>query len=184
MRTGSPMSRTKVSPASAMLAASMTRPTASSTVMKKRVTSGWVTVTASPFSICSDSTVRNEPRLPRTLPKRTEANRVEPPARDWTIISAIRLVAPRMETGSAALSVQIRFIVGEQVQGSGAEAFDLPAQLAADRASCTCYQDTLAGNDRLRRDPDDSQLLAPKQARDAKMSQLADQGVTLQRGHE
>ena len=74
MRTGSPMSSTNISPALAMLAASMTSPTASSTVMKKRVTSGWVTVTGSPFSICSDSTDRNEPRLPSTLPKRTEAS--------------------------------------------------------------------------------------------------------------
>ena len=76
--------------------------------MKNRMTSGCVTVISSPFSICSDSTVRNEPRLPRTLPNRTEAKRVVPPARDCTISSASRLVAPRIETGSAALSVEMR----------------------------------------------------------------------------
>ena len=108
MRTGSPMSSTKVSPSSAMLADSMTNPTASSTVMKNRVTSGCVTVTASPFSICSDSTDRNEPRLPRTLPKRTDANLVNPPACACTIISATRFDAPRIDIGSAALSVEIR----------------------------------------------------------------------------
>ncbi len=80
IRTGSPMSRTNVSAYSAIAAVSSTSPTASSTVMKNRVTSGWVTVTGWSRAIWSASTDRNEPRLPSTLPKRTEASVTGPPA--------------------------------------------------------------------------------------------------------
>ena len=54
-----------------MTAACRTSCTASSTVMKYRVTSGWVTVTGPPVSTCADSAVSTEPRLPSTLPNRT-----------------------------------------------------------------------------------------------------------------
>ena len=102
------MSSTNVSAYSAMAAASSTRPTASSTVMKNRETSGWVTVTGSARAIWSASTDRNDPRLPRTLPKRTEASVTGPPAARWTTSSASRLLAPSTEVGSAALSVEMR----------------------------------------------------------------------------
>ncbi len=112
MRTGSPMSSTNTSPPRAIRPASSTRPTASSMVMKKRVTSGWVTVTGPPLRNCSASTDSSEPREPRTLPNRTAEKTPVPRLRAsralaWTISSARRLLAPRTEVGSAALSVEI-----------------------------------------------------------------------------
>ena len=101
------MSRTNVSAYSAMAAVSSTSPTASSTVMKNRVTSGWVTVTGSSRAIWSASTDRNDPRLPSTLPKRTEASATGPPASRCTTSSASLLLAPSTEAGSAALSVEM-----------------------------------------------------------------------------
>jgi hypothetical protein len=41
-------------------------------VMKKRVISGWVTVSGSPFSSCSWKIGTTLPVDPSTLPKRTE----------------------------------------------------------------------------------------------------------------
>ena len=44
--------------------------------MKKRVMSGWVTVTGPPRSICDLKIGTTEPDEPRTLPKRTAEKRV------------------------------------------------------------------------------------------------------------
>jgi hypothetical protein len=65
------MSSTRTSPSVPMAPAWTTSCTASSTVMKKRVTSGWVTVTGPPASIWLWKATSTEPRLPNTLPKRT-----------------------------------------------------------------------------------------------------------------
>ncbi len=48
-----------------------TSSTASGMVMKKRVTSGWVTVTGPPSMICFWNSGTTEPLEPSTLPKRT-----------------------------------------------------------------------------------------------------------------
>ena len=77
-------------------------------VMKNRVTSGWVTVTGDPLASCSRTTWSSEPRLPSTLPNRTEHMVVVgEPACAPTTISASRLVAPSTEVGLAALSVEM-----------------------------------------------------------------------------
>ena len=55
-----------------MAPAWMTSCTASSTVMKNRVTSSSVTVTGPPRSTWAWKVVSTEPRLPSTLPKRTD----------------------------------------------------------------------------------------------------------------
>ena len=110
MRTGSPMSSTKMSPPSAMPVASITSCTASGIVMKKRVMSGCVTVTGPPRSICCWKMGSTEPELPSTLPKRTAANRVAErgavrlarPARPGALEPPITVL------GSTALSVEIR----------------------------------------------------------------------------
>jgi|GEM_PF-4294752 len=52
-------------------AAWMTSCTASSIVMKYRLTSGWVTVIGPPAFICARKVVKTDPRLPSTLPNRT-----------------------------------------------------------------------------------------------------------------
>src|SRR3954470_9764617 len=88
-----------------MAAASSTRQAASGMVMKNLVTAGSVTVTGRPDRTWKSSDGRNEPRLPRTLPNRTDARRVPRPAWAATTISATRLVAPRTLVGRAALSV-------------------------------------------------------------------------------
>ena len=78
--------------------------------------SGWVTVTGPPASICALNFGTTEPLEASTLPKRTEMRRMPglpSPRRAarlssaWQYISASRLVAPSMETGSIALSVEI-----------------------------------------------------------------------------
>ncbi len=46
--------------------------TASSIVMKYRVTSGWVTVTGPPEAIWLRKAVMTEPRLPSTFPNLTD----------------------------------------------------------------------------------------------------------------
>ena len=75
--------------------------------------SGCVTVTGPPRAICALNFGTTEPTDPSTLPKRTAISRVEPPrpmnsaSSAWQYISAKRLVAPSIETGSMALSVEI-----------------------------------------------------------------------------
>ena len=49
--------------------------------MKKRMMSGWVTVTGPPFAICSLKIGITLPLEPRTLPKRVVTNWVTP----WTL---------------------------------------------------------------------------------------------------
>ncbi len=66
------MSRTSTSPASPSAPAWIVSATASSTVMKKRVTSGSVTVIGPPFSTWCWNVPSTDPFDPRTLPKRTE----------------------------------------------------------------------------------------------------------------
>ena len=70
--TGSPMSSTSASPGAPIAAAWMTSWQASSIVMKKRVTSGWVTVSGPPSAIWRANDASTDPRLPSTLPNRTE----------------------------------------------------------------------------------------------------------------
>ena len=60
--------RTKISPPSACCIAWSTRPTDWSSVMRKRVISGTVSVSGSSFSICRLNSGMTEPRLPITLP--------------------------------------------------------------------------------------------------------------------
>ncbi len=101
------MSRTSAWPPSPIAPACSTSCTASSTVMKNRVTSGCVTVKGPPSSICFWNALSTEPRLPSTLPNRTEMYR--PRARPSTPAvnpSATRFEYPRMLHGSAALSVE------------------------------------------------------------------------------
>ena len=76
--------------------------------MKYRVISGWVTVTGPPLAICCLNRGTTEPQLPNTLPKRTATNSVLLSLlAAWTIISAMRLVAPMTLVGLMALSVEI-----------------------------------------------------------------------------
>src|SRR4029078_3705816 len=86
-------------------------------VMKYRTMSGWVMVTGPPDSICALNFGTTEPLDARTLPNRTDMNRVilrsglvelaNSASRALQYIAAKRLVAPRTETGSIALSVEI-----------------------------------------------------------------------------
>ncbi len=77
--------------------------------MKKRRTSGWVTVTGPPLRICSRNSGTTLPLLPRTFPKRTVANVVSLRAAcARTTSSATRFDAPIMLIGLTALSVEIR----------------------------------------------------------------------------
>ena len=76
--------------------------------MKKRVTSGSVTVTGPPTRICSVNSGSMEPRLPITLPNLTETNlRPVWPAIQAASFSATRLEWPSAVVGLAALSVEI-----------------------------------------------------------------------------
>ena len=72
IRTGWPISSTSASPSRPIAAAWMTSCTASLMVMKYRVTSGSVTVIGPPAAICAANAISTEPRLPSTLPNRTE----------------------------------------------------------------------------------------------------------------
>ena len=70
------MSNTHIWLPSLIVAASITRRQASGMVMKKRLMSGWVTVTGPPFAICSLKRGITLPLLPSTLPKRVVTKRV------------------------------------------------------------------------------------------------------------
>ena len=77
--------------------------------MKKRVTSGWVTVTGPPRAICSVKMGTTLPLEASTFPKRTEMNWVAEfcsALMDWTMRAATRLVSPMTLVGSTALSVE------------------------------------------------------------------------------
>src|SRR6516164_8238399 len=78
--------------------------------------SGWVTVTGPPASIWALNFGTTEPLDASTLPNRTAMSRIggrpagwalRSASSAWQYISANRLVAPRIETGSIALSVEI-----------------------------------------------------------------------------
>ena len=80
---------------------------ASGMVMKKRVISGWVTVSGPPLSSCSWKIGTTLPVEPRTLPNRTDTYGRPVAARGvGTSISAMRLVAPMTLDGRTALSVE------------------------------------------------------------------------------
>ena len=68
---------------------------------------GWVIVTGKPLAICHIKVSTNDPRLPNTLPNRTEATRVPCPACRLTITSANRFDIPNTDVGLAALSVEM-----------------------------------------------------------------------------
>ncbi len=77
--------------------------------MKKRVMSGWVMVSGSPFSSCSWKIGTTLPVEPRTFPKRTDTyGRPVRRAVSATSISAIRLLAPITLDGRTALSVETK----------------------------------------------------------------------------
>jgi len=66
--TGSPISRTNISPPFAIAPACSTSCTASGIVIKNLVISGWVTVTGPPLSICFLNSGTTLPLLPSTFP--------------------------------------------------------------------------------------------------------------------
>src|ERR1700730_14128392 len=79
--------------------------------------SGWVRVTGPPRSIWALNFGTTEPFEASTLPNRTAISRIgeraalararRSPSTAWQYISARRLVAPSIEIGSIALSVEI-----------------------------------------------------------------------------
>ena len=106
---GWPISRRKISASLSRVVARRMSSTASGMVMKKRVTSGWVTVTGPPRAICSLKIGTTLPLEASTLPKRTERKRPVACASvftDCTIRSATRLVSPITLVGCTALSVE------------------------------------------------------------------------------
>ena len=92
--TGWPMSRRKVSPPWPISAADSTRCTASVRAMKKRFTSGWVTVTGPPSSTCLRNRGTTLPLELITLPKRTAMNLQALPLTLKMTFSAANLVSP------------------------------------------------------------------------------------------
>ena len=97
--------------------------------------SGWVTVTGPPRAICALNFGTTEPTEPRTLPKRTAMSRVAPSrpmnsaSSACTYISARRFVAPRIETGSIALSVEIITIAAAPASIAASATFTEPNTL-------------------------------------------------------
>ena len=78
IRTGLPISNTKISPPLPIVPASRTSLQASGISMKKRMISLCVTVTGPPRLICSLNNGITEPFDPSTLPKRVVTNCVRP----------------------------------------------------------------------------------------------------------
>ena len=78
MRTGLPMSKTKIYPPLPIVPASNTSLQASGMSMKKRMMSGWVTVIGPPIAICFLKIGITEPLLPKTLPNLVVTNWVTP----------------------------------------------------------------------------------------------------------
>ena len=109
MRTGSPMSSTKISPPLPMAPVWMTSRTASGMVMKKRVMRSSVTVTGPPAAICRLKSGTTLPLEPSTLPKRTDMSRVSAASRAMvsTMRSESALESPMTVSGSTALSVEM-----------------------------------------------------------------------------
>ncbi|MDF2971111.1 MAG: hypothetical protein K0R61_1561 [Microvirga sp.] len=97
--------------------------------------SGWVTVTGPPRAICALNFGTTEPTEPSTLPKRTAMVRVAPlrpmnsASSACPYISARRLVAPSMETGSMALSVEIITMVSAPDSTAASATFTEPKTL-------------------------------------------------------
>lgn len=76
--TDLPISKTNIWLPILIVAASITRRQASGIAIKMRVISGSVTVTGSPFAICSRKRSITEPFEPSTFPKRVVTNFVRP----------------------------------------------------------------------------------------------------------
>ena len=109
MRTGSPMSSTKISPRPPIEPAWTTSETASGMVMKYRVISACLTVTGPPRSIWRRKIGITLPEEPRTFPKRTPTKRVATSVRcphASTIHSQTAFDWPIRFFGFAALSVE------------------------------------------------------------------------------
>ena len=108
--TGSPMSRTKISPRPPIEPAWMTSDTASGVVMKKRVISGCVTVTGPPLAIWRLKIRITDPAESSTFPKRTATKRVDTSCREpyaSTIHSQSAFDCPYTACAFSALSVEI-----------------------------------------------------------------------------
>ena len=128
MRTGSPMSSRKTSPPVASAPACSTSCAASGIVMKKRVTSGCVTVTGPPRSICSRNSGTTEPDDPSTLPKRTIEKRVpsDSPAVPAVSVGEAFAGAPSRWSVRTALSVEIRMKFDTPASSAASAAYNVP----------------------------------------------------------
>ena len=132
IRTRLPMSRTNVSPPRPMAAAWITNCAASGIIMKKRVMSGWVTVTGPPRRICSSNVGTTLPLLPSTLPKRTMTNVVlAREAKARTARSATSLVHPMTLVGFTALSVEISTIASAPTARAASATWRVPTALVS-----------------------------------------------------
>ena len=78
---------TQISPDAAPLAVAVMRSMLSSSVMRKRVMSGWVTVKLRLCSACQRNRGMIDPRESSTLPYRTPTNRGRSKARHWLVTS-------------------------------------------------------------------------------------------------
>ena len=107
MRMGSPISRTRMSPCDPITNPCKTRATASLVIMKKRLMSGCVIVSACFFSSWCCSVGTTLPLEPSTFPKRTDTQRMPFAGRDATISSHTRFVAPMILVGLTALSEEM-----------------------------------------------------------------------------
>src|SRR6476619_5693689 len=104
--------------------------------------SGCVAVTGPPASFCALNFGTTEPLEASTLPKRTEMSRIgcwlrcdNSPSSAWQYISARRLVAPRTETGSIALSVEIITIAVAPAAAAASATFIEPNTLVLTASS-------------------------------------------------
>src|SRR5215470_1559410 len=110
--------------------------------------SGCVTVTGPPISIWDLNLGTTEPLEARTLPNRTEMNRVlacapveyraNSASRAWQYISANRLVAPSTDTGSIALSVEIITIADAPASTAASATLTEPNTLVLTPSSQFC----------------------------------------------
>ena len=109
MRTGSPISKTNISPPTPTELASIINWQASGILIKYLVASGWVTVTGPPFAICFSNRGTTLPVEFKTFPNLTTIKRVlDFVFKLCTISSANRFEAPIILEGLTALSVDIK----------------------------------------------------------------------------
>ncbi len=129
MSTGSPMSSTRLSPAPPIAPHWMTSSTASGMVMKYRVTRASVRVMGPPRATWSAKVCSTEPRLPSTLPNRTDMYSDPSRAKSAVSRSAIRLVQPSTEVASAALSVEMLMNRSTPTPRAACSTFSVPHTL-------------------------------------------------------